>query len=463
MIAVEDILKIKNVEPDFNCRKLPRLTFSGVSIDSREIEKDDIFIAIKGENHDGHDFIEDVVEKGIKAAIVSYEKYPGLLKLRGKIHFFKVGDTLKALQELGRIHREKFNQKVLAITGTNGKTTTKEMLYSILSLENTVLKSPGNFNNQYGVPLTLLKLTEEHEIAIIEMGASKQGDIQELCEIAEPDIGIITCIGRGHLEYFGSIEKVAATKAELLEYIDDRGITVINADDNYLKPYITKGENQITFSMTKGADIHGRISEDSGGFSTIITINDEIQVRLQVPGRKNVMNALGAAAASRALNVSFTEIKKGLEKFQAFSGRLQIRKTGDFIIIDDTYNSNPESLSEALDILVNQNTSGKKFAVLGDMLELGGYSEREHRAIGKLIAKKGIGFVFTYGNYSRFISEESKKLGVKNSLHFDDKSLIVRLLNDLLGGDDIVLVKGSRGMKMEDVVNKLIEAYGDKR
>ncbi|RKY89122.1 UDP-N-acetylmuramoyl-tripeptide--D-alanyl-D-alanine ligase [candidate division KSB1 bacterium] len=455
MILLEDILKIKNIETDFNCKNYRSLKFSGVSIDSRTTGKDDLFIAIKGERFDGHNFLDDVVKKGIKASIVTTERYTDISFLRNKILFFKVKDTLKALQELGKIQRRKFARKVFAITGTNGKTTTKEMLYSILNRCKKVLKSPGNYNNQYGVPLTLLKLNDKCDAVIVEMGASRKGEIEELCKIAEPDIGIITCIGRGHLEFFKSVENVAETKAEMLEYLGETGTAIVNIDDKYLKPHLSKAKNIITFGLNKNADVKGKIISEYNNFTSLFKINDVIEVKLQAAGEKNILNALAAAAAGFKMGISYNDIKEGLESYQPFSGRLQIKKFNGYTLIDDTYNSNPESLSEAISIMSNKRISGRKFAVLGDMLELGKYSEQEHKKIGKLICEKGIDYVFTYGNFAELITEECKKCGITNSQHFTDKFEIINSLKKLLKEGDLILVKGSRGMKMEDIVNGL--------
>jgi len=459
MVDLESIFKIKNIEPDFHCKKTGNLSFSGVSIDSRTITKDELFVAIKGEHFDGHNFIQEIISKGVKASIIEYNKYSELLHLAGDIHFLKVKDTLKALQELGNINRKQFGKRVFAITGTNGKTTTKEMLFLILSRNSKVLKSYGNYNNEYGVPLTLLKINEEHDNIIIEMGASRQGEIAELCKIAEPDIGIITCVGKGHLEFFKSIENVARTKAELLEFVDGKGMSIVPAEDSNLRPQLSKLSHYTTFGLTEKADVKGKIINDSRDFTTIVNIDGKIDVKLKVPGRKNSLNALAAAAAGLAVNISYDDIKKGLEAYTSYKGRLEIKEINGFLIIDDTYNSNPESLSEALAIAGERKITGKKIAVLGDMLELGEHSEIEHKKIGELARINNIEYVFTFGNYSRLISEESKKQGIQNSMHFNEKSDIVNRLIDVIKHGDLLLVKGSRGMKMEDIVIKLEEYY----
>ena len=460
MITIESVLKIDKLEHCLDGKNLQNLTFPAVSIDSRTIGNGELFVAIEGEKFDGHDFIQEAFKKGAGASIVNKHKYDKIENFNENFILFKVEDTLKALQELSRIHRNKMDCRVIGITGTNGKTTTKEMLFSILSKTHKVLKSFGNYNNQYGVPLTLLQLTDEYDFAIIEMGASKEGDIRELCEIALPNIGILTCAGKGHLEYFKTIEKVAKTKAELLEFLNGFGIAVVNGEDDYLRPYYSRMKDIIQFGFFDEADIRGFIISENENFGTLLKINDEIEIYLRVPGRKNMTNALAAASTARILDISFSVIKEGLESYKPFTGRLQVKRTGDFNIIDDTYNSNPESLSEAISILGSQKISGKKFAILGDMLELGDYSETEHKNMGKLLVENKIDYVLTFGNLAKCISDECNRMNHKNSRHFENKSKITEFLKNMIKKNDLVLVKGSRGMKMEEIVKDLEDIYG---
>ncbi len=432
--------------------------FSGVSTDTRKITKDEIFFALKGDNFDGEDFIKEAFNRGASGVVVESISSQDL---NGKV-LIQVPSTLRALGDLASDWRMSFpDLKVAAITGSNGKTTTKEMTWSIVSLKHKTLKNTGNFNNLIGLPLTLFELKNENTAAVLEVAMNDFGEIRRLSEIARPDIGAITNIGHAHLEKLGGLDGVAKAKGELVENFNEHNVFVVNLDDLRVER-IANGLNcqKITYGINaKGAMISASHIESSD-FSNI-TFNMNVQgiefpVRLKGIGLHNVMNSLCAAGIALSLGCDTAQIREGLERFTPTKMRLQVLDTPlGFKVINDAYNANPDSMKRAIDELVRLKGGGKAIAVLGDMLELGEASEYEHREIGKYLSVSGVDDVITYGKYAANILDGASNS--TNCFHAKTHQDAAKILIDTAKPNDLVLVKGSRGSTMEQVIKRLFE------
>lgn len=445
-----------------NLQKIENGKITGVSTDSRKVKKGEIFFAIKGEKFDGHDFVSSAFKRGAVACIVNSTWFENNAReFKGKI-LIAVEDTIKALGKLANVYRKDFSIPIIAIAGSNGKTTTKEMIATVLSQKYKVLKSEGNLNNQIGVPLTLFNLRKAHQIGVIEFGTNHFGEIRYLCEIAEPDHGLITNIGREHIEFFGDVEGVAKEEGSLFEYLYERdGFAFINIDDVYLKSWSEKFKHRkLTFGFSEKADVKGKIIEidDFARFKFKVVFNGKEQdLKMKIPGEHLVVSALASFAVGLKFGVSPSQIKRALENYKPFSKRMEVTKVKGITIINDTYNANPDSMIASLKTLSQIKCSGKKIAVLGDMLELGEYSKEAHEEISRKVADLGIDYLFTFGSEMRHAFESiSNSNLIRGSMHFDNKDLLVYHLFEIVEKGDVVLVKGSRGMKMEEVVEKFV-------
>lgn len=432
--------------------------FSGVSTDTRKITKDEIFFALKGDNFDGEDFIKEAFNRGASGVVVESTSSQDL---NGKV-LIQVSSTLRALGDLASDWRMSFpDLKVAAITGSNGKTTTKEMTCSIVSLKHKTLKNTGNFNNLIGLPLTLFELKNENTAAVLEVGMNDFGEIRRLSEIARPDIGAITNIGHAHLEKLGGLDGVARAKGELVENFNEHNVFVVNLDDLRVER-IANGLNcqKITYGINAGGAMISASYIESSDFSNI-TFNMNVQgiefpVRLKGIGLHNVMNSLCAAGIALSLGCDTAQIREGLERFTPTKMRLQILDTPfGFKVINDAYNANPDSMKCAIDELVRLKGGGKAIAVLGDMLELGEASEHEHREIGKYLSVSGVDDVITYGKYAANILDGASNS--TNCFHAKTHQDAARILIDTAKPNDLVLLKGSRGSRMEQVIKGLFE------
>ncbi len=405
--------------------------FGSVSTDSRQIGDGAVFCALGGTNYDGHAFVAEALNRGATGAIVAANEFerlkaelPQALPEAGSWCLFGVPDTLKALQELASIHRRKQKAMIIGITGTNGKTSTKDMLAGVLAQHYSVLKTKGNFNNQIGLPLTLLSLDESHEIGVIELGANHPGEIRELAEIAEPGIGIITNAGRGHLEFFRSVEEVARTKIGLLKALTPPGEGYVNGDDPNLTALLERETNITTFGFGEGNAIRGEVLEFSEEGNAVLQIGSGDPIHMQVPGIGQAYNALAVYGVARRFGVSHEMIRRGIEAFTGNPNRGTWLTWGGFRIYNDSYNANPDSLRNALSIVGRAPLAegGRRFALLGDMLELGEHAEAEHRSIGRAAREEGFDHIYTYGRYARYISDESRVHGATEAIHFADKA-----------------------------------------
>ncbi len=432
--------------------------FTSVSKDTRDILTGSLYVAIKGEHFDGHEFVEKASVAGASGALVSEHQSVQLPQIC-------VNDTRLALGELAANWRQRFAGKVAGITGSNGKTTVKEMTRSILEHAagaDHVLSTVGNLNNDIGMPITLLNLREQHRFAVIEMGANHPGEIDYLTHIANPHVAVITNAGPAHLEGFGSIEKVASSKAEIYSGIADGGTAVINADDVYADYWrgvcnkLSGDKSVITFSMQdECADVHAVITQVNDKTEIQIkTPQGDGVVQLAVPGQHNVMNALAAAAVAVALEISLDDIIKGLGAFSGVSGRLATcYSSGGARIINDTYNANPLSLNAAMNVLVA--SEADTWLVLGDMAELGDEKEELHRKVGEQARAIGVKHLLATGDLARFAVESFGQ----DAQFFQDRQQLIQQLEQGITENSVVLVKGSRSMGMEQIVNALVDEH----
>ncbi len=440
----------------------PEQEISGFAIDSRQVRPGDLFIPFEGEHTDGHLFIARASASGAVAAFHELAKSPDPEIPPG---FLLIGikDSLTALQKLAAVYRERFDLPVIGITGSSGKTTTKDFTAGTLSAKYNVLKTTGNLNNEIGLPLTILKLEENHQVAVLEMGMSASGEITTLCEIAKPTIGVITNIGEAHIELLGSIEAIAKAKGELLDYLGSGGVAVLNGDDPRLLEIRKRYPGKAYYYGFNQGDIKGlklSLRGEKSFFRVRFPDKSEGWFESPLPGRESVGNALAALTVGYILELTLPQMAEGLRSSETTAGRLQIlhnqKGTG---IIDDTYNANPDSVRAALRVLVDLGGT-KTVAVLGDMLELGPIAREAHLAVGRFAAECGIGCLVTVGEMARAIAEGAAGGGIPVYDCSDHGQALAKLGSLPLDENWYVLVKGSRGMQMEKIVQSLIEEEG---
>lgn len=438
----------------------PSATVAGVSIDTRTLAKGQLFVAVKGPHFDGHDFLAAAIERGASAALVHRDvPAPSAFPL---VH---VGETTQALKDLGRHVRLKAAIAVVAVTGSAGKTTTKEMTAALLATQGPVLKTEGNLNNQYGLPLTLLRLAPEHRFAVLELGMSAAGELRELSGIARPDVAIITMVAPVHLEFFESVDAIAAAKAEILEGLDADGVAVLNWEDPRVKRIgqARKGRT-VWFGRDRACDVsaenwrgtvHGmRFDMRLGGKS--------YDVALPLPGPHFLLNFLAAAAAAHQLGVPADAIVEAATHMKAAKSRGQVRRLGEGVtLLDDSYNSNPAAVDAAV-IALDMAAVGRRVVFLGDMLELGPTGPALHRETGANLAGRA-DVVVGVGALGREFAEGARGAGMTGAvLHaFADSEGAAREVAGLVKPGDAVLVKGSRGARMEKVVEALVARFGE--
>ena len=427
----------------------------GVSTDSRTVRPGDLFFAIRGDNFDGHEYVEDAFAKGACAAVVSEARASGACASDGPRLF--VPDTVDALLRLSGWYRDRFEVPVVAITGSNGKTTTKDMTASVLSRLYRTVKTRGNYNNHIGVPMTLFELTSEHEAAVVEMGMNHSGEIARLAEAARPSVGVITNVSEAHMETMRDVDTIAAAKAELLDALPADGTAVLNWDDERVKALWTRGPgNVITFGLSPDAEVRATDIE-AGAEGVSFELADGGRVELPVPGRHNVMNALAAIAVGRSMGVPDDDAIAGLAEFEISPMRMSLVRVGSWTIINDAYNCNPGSLVAALEVLVEAAGERTSAAALGDMLELGDTSERAHREAGARAAELGVDRLYLLGTEVSALEAGALEAGMPASRvrTYESKTALVETLRKELDEPAVLLVKGSRGMRMEEVVELL--------
>jgi UDP-N-acetylmuramoyl-tripeptide--D-alanyl-D-alanine ligase len=443
----------------------PPAAVDGVFTDTRQPAPGACFVALKGERFDAHDFLADAARAGAACAVVAEPRAAALSGPAG-LPLLAVPDTLATLGALARFHRLRFRIPLVAVTGSNGKTTTREMIAAILATRGPVLKSEGNLNNEVGVPLTLLRLAPEHTAAVVEMGMSHPGEIARLAAIAEPGVGVVTNAFPAHLAGLGTVDAVADAKAELYRGLQEGGIAVANADDaRMLKRAQASGRRLITFAVGRGR--RGDIvvlevrSHTAEGLSFLLGIgNREVEVRVPLVGAHNAVNAAAAAAAAVALGCSDREIARGLAGVRPVGRRLRLeRLPSGAILVDDCYNANPASMSAALRTLADLAVASgaRPAAVLGDMLELGPIEAEAHRALGEEAVRAGARLLAFFGPRSRDGLAAARAAGLPegDAFHTEDAGALAAFVRERLGPGDVLLVKGSRGMKLERLVEAL--------
>ena len=434
----------------------PEIDINTVTTDSRELGRDSLFIPIAGQKFDGHQFIENLVKSKSIAAYLTMKKDA---EITGEgVGAIKCDDTLKAYGRLASEHRNRMHAKIIGITGTNGKTTTKEMLWAILNRKNKTQKNEKNYNNEIGVPYTLLGLKADHKFAVIEMGMNHKGEIDILSKMAKPDMAVITNVGEGHLEFLGNVENVAIAKSEIINGMNSGAIIILNRDTQYFeilnKKALDAGLEVRTFGLSDEADIK---PDNYKMFSDSVSFEYKgVDFNVPVYGMHNLYNALAALAAALTLGAEINIVKDAFAGFKNVDMRSQMLNAG-YTVINDTYNSNPLSARYALKSLRDVFPGKRKIAILSDMKELGDASEQYHIELGKIAKSLGIDMLLTWGEMAENIARGANKNGMdKNAFHFRTKDELIAFALKNITKDDVVLVKGSRSMKMEEVVERLI-------
>ncbi len=455
MITAADLMLVPHIDT-VRFQALRSIKMPGVSTDSRTIRAREVFIALRGETFDGHSFLGAALERGAACLVVDRKWYESTGRPAFQTPMLVVDDTTHALGHLAHLHREKFRIPVVAVAGSNGKTTTKDMIAAVCARRFATLKTEGNLNNQIGVPMTVLRLTPKHRVAVVEHGTNHPGELERLLKISQPTHGLVTTIGREHLEFFSTVEGVAAEEGTVFRHA---AFGFVNRDEPLLVKHARKAKQTLGYGFAAArSDVRGKIvGKDPNGCMTLEVrssrFKEPLRVQLGVPGMHNARNALAAAAVGIKLGVTKKDIKEALEKFTASSKRTEIVAAGGVTIVNDTYNANPDSVVAALAGLEEISNPGKKIVVLADMLELGTAGEQEHAKIGLEVANRGFEFLYTFGLLSRTTFEASK---LAFAQHFDDKKALIDALSATLEPGDAVLVKGSRGMRMEEVVEALV-------
>jgi UDP-N-acetylmuramoyl-tripeptide--D-alanyl-D-alanine ligase len=441
--------------------------FGTIATDSRTIQQGELFVAISGHNHDGHQFAKEAIEKGALGVLVAEEHVNAQSNDLGKdLCCIGVPDTLMALGDLAAFRRRQSQVSVVAITGTNGKTTTKEMTAAVLGQAFSVLKTPGNFNNLVGLPLTLFRLSEEHEWAVLELAMNHPGEIRRLAEICRPDIGVITNIEAGHLEGVRDVDGVMKAKGELLEALGEDGVAVLNIDDPRICRLAEEFAGRvISFGIHSSAEVWATpVSQTLSGCTFDLCWYDEsLRVRLGIAGDGAIYNALAAATVGYRLGLSLEEVKKGLETMVPLPGRMEILSLPSGIhLINDAYNANPGSMALAINTLRSLKGNGRGICVIGDMMELGDHAQSAHRELGILVARGGVSRLCATGQFAETVAAGATGAGMNpEKIFMGSHEEIVDALKGNLGPGDWVLVKGSRLMAMENVVEGLRKAYVD--
>jgi UDP-N-acetylmuramoyl-tripeptide--D-alanyl-D-alanine ligase len=424
-----------------------------ISTDSRTLKRGELFVALRGENFDGHNFVEFAAEAGAAGAIVE-SNWKG--KLPETFALIRAGDTLQAYQELAAGYRRTLSLKVVAITGSNGKTSTKDFASAVLARRFRVTKTEGNFNNHVGLPRTILEATSGDEVAVWEIGMNHPGEIATLARLAMPDVAIITNIGVAHIEFMGSREAIAAEKGALAEAVGGAGTVILNADDPFTKNIAARTRAKVLWAGTTAGTIRaGEINQsESGTDFTMLEEAHRCRAQLPVPGLHMVQNALLAVAAGRVFGLSLEDCAAGLVAAPLTRARLQIKEIQGVHFLDDSYNANPDSMKAALRTLVELDADGKRIAVLGEMRELGPESEHGHREVGEAAAALKVEHLITIGNVAATIAQVAKHAGLKRSVAVGSTSEAAELLTEIAAPGDLVLIKGSRAARTEEVIEQ---------
>lgn len=451
-MTLENIAAACSGEIYYMREELAQETAKGVVIDSRQIEPGYIFVATKGERVDGHRFIPDVFAKGALAVIceVLPEEDMGPCIL--------VKDSFMALKQVAAFYRQQLDIRVVGITGSVGKTSTKEFIAAVLAEKYKVHKTAGNYNNEVGLPLTIFGIQEDDQIAVLEMGINTFGEMHRLSEVAKPDICVMTNIGQCHLENLIDRDGILRAKSEIFDFMNPEGTVIVNGDDDKLATiHEVYGKAPVTFGMNKNNAIWADNIENRGllGSRADIHMGDAlVHANIPLPGEHMIYNAMAAAAVGLQFDMTKEEIAAGISHVEAVAGRSHLIEAGDKVIIDDCYNANPVSMKAAIDLLAT--APGRKVAILGDMFELGENEKAMHGEVGKYAAEKGIDLILCVGGLSASMYEEAVKNG-GNAKHFEKREELEEVLGNLLQPGDTVLVKASHSMAFENIVKNIQE------
>jgi UDP-N-acetylmuramoyl-tripeptide--D-alanyl-D-alanine ligase len=424
-----------------------------IRTDSRTLKRGELFVALRGENFDGHNFVEAVAKAGAAGAIVE-SNWKG--ELPDTFALIRAEDTLHAYQELAANYRRSLSLKVVAITGSNGKTSTKDFAAAVLARRFRVTKTEGNFNNHVGLPRTILEATSDHEVAVWEIGMNHPGEVASLARLAMPDVVIITNIGVAHIEFMGSREAIAEEKGALAEAVAAEGSVILNADDPFTRSIAARTRAKLLLAGTTAGTIRAsEISQsESGTDFTILEGAHRCRAQLPVPGLHMVQNALLAVAAGRVFGLSLEDCAAGLVAAPLTKARLQIKDIQGVHFLDDSYNANPDSMKAALRTLVELDVDGKRIAVLGEMRELGSESEHGHREVGETAAALKVDHLITIGNVAATIAQAAERAGLGKSTAVQSTSEAAELLSEIAAPGDLVLIKGSRAARTEEVIEQ---------
>jgi UDP-N-acetylmuramoyl-tripeptide--D-alanyl-D-alanine ligase len=429
------------------------IRLSKVSTDSRTLKPGELFVALRGENFDGHKFVEAVAKAGAAGAMVDLHWHG---KVPNGFALIRVPDTLVAYQNLAANYRKSLSLKVLAITGSNGKTSTKDFVASVLARKFRVTKTEGNYNNHVGLPRTMLEATSDHEIGVWEIGMNHPGEVAALSKIAAPDAAIITNVGVAHIEFMGSREAIAQEKGALAEAVGPEGVIVLNADDSFSQGIAERTRARVIFAGTTGGSIRAdEITQSANGSEfTILEGAHRCRAQLPVPGLHMVQNAMLAVAAGRGFGLSLEECAAGLVGTPLTKARLQIREIRGIQFLDDSYNANPDSMKAALRTLLELDADGKRIAVLGEMRELGNETESGHREVGETAAALKVDYLIAIGSVAAAIADAAGQAGLKNSVTVESSGEAAELLGQIAAPGDLVLIKGSRLARTELVLEQ---------
>jgi UDP-N-acetylmuramoyl-tripeptide--D-alanyl-D-alanine ligase len=462
-LTIDDLLSVSHLSAHGLNEIGGTKTFREVSTDSRTTKRGDLFVALRGERYDGHTFLAQIEKEGAVAAIVDKKWLKANPKSRLKLPMIVVESTLDAYGELARHYRRKFSIPILAIAGSNGKTTTKELIAHVLSSVLGVLKTEANYNNQVGVPRMLFQLRDGHDIAVLELGTNHPGEIDWLVNVAEPTHALITNIGREHLEFFENVKGVAKEECSLFEWTCDRhGMAFVNLEDKFLAPYAAKFVDRVkTFSTHAAANVTAHTT----GFSK----DGRLELRVTAEGKSFQLRSYIVAdyapsliASAVAVGLSFklrrAEIKQAIEHFHPHDKRLEVQRLANGVtVINDAYNANPDSMESAFRTLQSYPAAGKKYVIIGDMFELGEAAPKEHRALGKTLSETPFAHLYFLGQAMKaaYATYQRNAKRPERAMHFLHKHELAEKLREIVAEGDVLLVKGSRGMKMEELIEQL--------
>ncbi|MCR1933232.1 UDP-N-acetylmuramoyl-tripeptide--D-alanyl-D-alanine ligase [Clostridium tepidum] len=453
-IKLEEIIKAVNGELVITGEKDE---YNSVSTDTRKIKKGDIFIALKGENFNGNNFVETAIEKGAALCIVSELKFDKE-KVNKSSYIVKVKNTNKAILDLAKYYKSKLDIKVVAITGSTGKTSTKDLVAAVLSEKYKVFKTEGNFNNEIGLPLMIFKLDKSYDIAVLEMGMNHLNEIHNMAEAAKPDIAIITNIGISHIENLGSRENILKAKLEVTDFFGNDNVLIINGDNDILSNFESDKYKVYKIGTEDKFDFNGQnliLEEESIKFDILEQGKIAYKgFKVNVPGKHNVLNSLIAVACGKILDMDYKDIQNGIKKLEATSMRLDIIKENGFTIINDCYNASPDSMKAAIDVMKNIN--GKRtIAILGTMMELGNESYKAHREVSEYAKEKQVDLLFSIGEFNEAYREGFEETNKDNYRSFFNNKEAAIYIKNIIRDGDVILVKASRAMKLEEIVEEL--------